>query len=78
MENKQRKSSEAQIRANSKYNKKTYNNIAIRVKPIEFDFIDNLAKSQNLSKASLIVRALHYIADNNIDLSADNNNEVEE
>lgn len=57
------------------YNTKHYRQLKADIKPDEFEFIDNLAKSQNLSKASLIVRALHYIADNNIDLSADNNEE---
>lgn len=36
----------------------------------DFNFIDELAKSLNVSKAALIVNSVHYIADNNIDIKA--------
>ena len=35
---------------------------------IVYDFIDNYAKEKNISKASLIVKSIKYIADNDIDL----------
>ena len=60
--------SESQKKAVKKYNNSHYKSIAIRVSPSEAEFIDNLAKEKNISKASLIVKSIKYIADNDIDL----------
>lgn len=65
------KNSAAKIAANNRYREKHYRKLSVDVKFAEFDFIDNLAKSRNMSKASLIVKAMHYIHDNNIDLNTD-------
>lgn len=73
MEN-QKKSSTAQIRAVNKYNKKTYSNISIRIKPDDAEFIDSYAKRINISKAQLIVKAIRYVADNNITLKDTDDN----
>lgn len=53
----------------NRYNRETYKQIAIRLKPIDFEFIDDLAKSHNMSKTSLIIKALLYVAYHRIDLS---------
>lgn len=68
MENKQRKTSDAQIKASDKYNKKTYKNIAIRVKPETAEKIKGYADLKKHSVASFIVKACDYIIDNDIDL----------
>lgn len=69
MENNIKKNSQAQIKAVAKYNKKTYNNISIRIKPADYTIIDNYCKARGISKAAFIVNAARYIIDNNIMLS---------
>ncbi len=63
-----KKNSEAKIRANAKYNKKAYKNIAIRVKPETAEKIKGYADLKKHSVASFIVKACDYIIDNDIDL----------
>lgn len=69
MENKQRKSSDARIKANRKYMEKTYKALQVQVKPDDYYIIDEYCKSKDISKAKFIVTACKYIIDNNIDLS---------
>ena len=68
MENKQKKSSDAQIKAIAKYRDSHYKRLVADIKPTDFEFIDDYAKEQNISKASLIVKSIRYIADNKIKL----------
>jgi len=68
MDNKSKKSSDAQIKAIAKYRDTHYKRLVADIKPDDFEFIDNLAKEKNISKASLIVKSIKYIADNDIDL----------
>lgn len=68
MGEKTRKSSDAHIKAVQKYRDTHYKRLVADIRPEEFEFINNLAKSMNISKAALIVNSLHYIADNNIDI----------
>ncbi len=63
--------SEAQKKADRKYYDKTYKNLQVSIKIDDYNFIDDLAKSRSMSKAGLIVKAMHYIHDNNIDLNTD-------
>ena len=65
------RNSEARIRASARYNAKTYKNIAIRIKPADYALIDDYAHSHNISKASLITRAVKYCIANNIDLTVE-------
>lgn len=67
--------SDAKIRANNRYRKEHYKTWSIAISQPDREFLDNLAKSLNMSKSQMVLKAMHYIADNNIDLSADNNNE---
>ena len=50
--------SEAQQRATNKYNKKAYDQIAIRIPKGKRDLYNDLAKKKNISLASLIVQLL--------------------
>jgi len=47
--------SEAQKRADKKYNAKTYRNIQAAVKKAEYEMIDEYCKKTGISKARLIV-----------------------
>ena len=68
MEKNNKKNSQAQIKAVAKYNKKAYCNISIRIKPIDYNIIDDYCKRHNISKAALITRAVRYCIGHNIDL----------
>lgn len=71
MEKNNKKNSQAQIKAVAKYNKKAYCNISIRIKPIDYNIIDDYSKRHNISKAALIVRAVRYCIGHSIDLTMD-------
>lgn len=68
MEKNNKKNSQAQIKAVAKYNKKAYCNISIRIKPADYNIIDDYCRAYNISKAALIVRAVRYCIAQNIDL----------
>ena len=68
MESKQKKTSDAQIKASNKYKNSHYKRVAIDLKPDDADFINDYSKEKNISKAILIIKSVRYIADNNIDL----------
>lgn len=61
--------SAARIRANEKYNAKTYKQFNVKIKIADYDAIDNFCKKNNISKAQLITKAAKYCIENNIDLS---------
>ncbi len=65
------KNSAAKIKANNKYTSAHYKQLKVCVKPADFDFIDSYAKEHGISKAQLIVKAIRYVADNDIDLKDD-------
>jgi len=69
MESKQRKSSAARIKANNKYNAKTYKTFTVNAKISDYEIIDNYCKANNISKAQLLLKSTMYCIDNNIDLS---------
>ena len=54
MENNQRKSSDARIRASMKYRQKTYKRLAIDYKPEQIEDIKAVAASEGLSMAAYI------------------------
>lgn len=51
------KNSAAKIKANNKYSSAHYKGLTIKVKPSDYDIIDNYCKDNNISKASLILNA---------------------
>lgn len=64
-----RKSSDARIAANARYNAKTYKRYAVNTRLADAEMIDNYFKSQNLSGSAGYIAAVKYCIDNNIDLS---------
>lgn len=70
MENTRKKSSDARIRANAKYNAKTYKTFSVHAKFDEYDKITAYCKQHDISKAQLLLRSAKYCIENNIDISA--------
>lgn len=60
---------EAQKRAKAKYNAKTYKQLKVNVKPLDYNIIDQYCNKHGISKAAFVVGACKYCIDNNIDLS---------
>ena len=59
---------EAQKRANKKYNAKTYKTFTVNAKFTEYDKIVEYCNNNNISKAQLLLKSAMYIIDNNIDI----------
>ena len=60
--------SKAHIKASNKYNKENYKKIQANIKPSDFEIIEKHCKDTGLSKATVIVNAVKYCIENNIDL----------
>ena len=69
MENNVKKVSAARIRANKKYNAKTYKRLGADIKITDYNMIDSYCKDNNISKAKVIVNSIKYCIENNIDLT---------
>ncbi len=61
--------SKAHIKASNKYNKENYRKLQANIKPADHDLIEQYSKAQNLSKTQIIVRAVKYCAEHDIDLN---------
>ena len=59
---------EAQKRANKKYNAKTYKAFTVNAKIAEYEKIAEYCEKNEISKAQLLLKAAQYCIDNNIDL----------
>ncbi len=64
----EKKASEARIRANKKYNAKTYKAFTVNAKFDEYDKISEYCSKNDMSKAQLLLKAAMYCIENNIDL----------
>lgn len=64
------KNSEARIRANNKYNAKTYDDMKIHVKKGERDRLKAYADSQGMSLNNFVCSCLSYCINHSIDVSA--------
>lgn len=64
-------SSKAHIKASNKYNKENYKKIQANIKPEDYAVIDNYCAATGISKARLIVGAIRYCIDHDIDLAVD-------
>ncbi|MDE7293729.1 MAG: hypothetical protein K2N72_04815 [Oscillospiraceae bacterium] len=62
------KATEAKIRANNKYNAKTYKAFTVNAKIAEYQKITDYCNKTGISKAQLLLRAAEYVIDNNIDI----------
>ena len=51
---------------NKKYNKDNYRNVALRMKPKDYEIIEKYCKDMNISKQSLFINAALYIINNDI------------
>lgn len=60
--------SKARIKANDKYNKKTYNQLNLKIKKDVYSEIDNYCTTNNISKAQLITNSVKYCIENDIDI----------
>ena len=60
--------SKAHIKASNKYNKENYKKIQANIKPADFAIIEDYCKDTGLSKATVIVNAIKYCIENNVDL----------
>lgn len=67
-------STKAHIKASNKYNQENYKKIQANIKPDDFTMIEKYCADTGLSKAQLIVKAIRYCIDHDIDLIGDNNN----
>lgn len=63
------KATEAKIRANNKYNAKTYKTFTVNAKIAEYNKIVDYCNNKGISKAQLLLRSAEYIINNNIDIS---------
>lgn len=63
--------SKAHIKASNKYNKENYKKIQANIKPADFELIENHCKKTGLSKSAIIVNAIKYCIENDIDLKGE-------
>ena len=69
MENIRKKTSEARLRANAKYNAKTYKTFSVHAKIEDYDKITAYCAQYDISKAQLLLRSAKYCIKNCIDLN---------
>jgi len=62
------KATAAKIRANNKYNAKTYKAFTVNAKIAEYEKISEYCEKNDISKAQLLLRSALYCIDNDIDL----------
>ena len=66
MENKTKKNSDARIKANNKYNAKTYKKLQVSAKIADYETIDNYCKINNISKANFVINSCLYAIKNSM------------
>lgn len=59
---------EARTKASNKYNAQNYKKIQANIKPEDYEFIDSYCKSTGINKAQLIVKAIKYCIEHDIEL----------
>ena len=60
--------SKAHIKATAKYNAKAYKQIKANIKPDDYKMIEEHCAATGISKAQLIVKAIRYCIEHDIDL----------
>lgn len=53
----------------NKFNKENYRNVALRIKPKDYEIIEKYCKDMNISKQSLFINAALYIINNDIPIA---------
>lgn len=66
-----KKNSDAQIRAVSKYNAKTYKTFTVNAKISDYDVIQAYCDARGISKAKFLISAAKYAIDNDVDVIQD-------
>ena len=64
----EKKNTEARIRANNKYNAKTYKTFTVNAKISDYDVIQAYCDARGISKAKFLIAAAKYAIDNDIDV----------
>lgn len=64
MNEKINKNSQAKIKANNKYVKKTYKDLNFKVRPEEREYFYSIARKYNLSNAELLRQAVRFFDEN--------------
>ena len=64
----EKKNTEARIRANNKYNAKTYKTFTVNAKISDYDVIQAYCDARGISKAKFLISAAKYAIDNDIDV----------
>ena len=64
----EKKTSDARLRANAKYNAKTYKTFTVNAKISDYEIISEYCEQHDISKAKLLIEAAKYIIDNGIEL----------
>lgn len=65
------KTSAARLRANKKYNAKTYKTFTVNAKISDYDVIQAYCDARGISKAKFLISAAKYAIDNDIDVIQD-------
>ena len=64
----EKKNTEARIRANNRYNAKTYKTFTVNAKISDYDVIQAYCDARGISKAKFLISAAKYAIDNDIDV----------
>lgn len=64
----EKKNTEARIRANNKYNAKTYKTFTVNAKISDYDLIQAYCDGREVSKAKFLIAAAKYVIENDIDV----------
>lgn len=68
MDNTAKKNTAARIRANNKYNAKTYKSFTVNAKIADYETINDYCNKTGISKTQLLMKSALYCINNNIDI----------
>jgi hypothetical protein len=71
MENKDKKSSEARLRANKKYDDKSYDRVNLRMRKEDYEAFETFITDNNLTKNGFINKAIKYCMEHYDDMTDD-------
>ncbi len=69
--------SKAHTRASAKYNAKTYKTFTVNARIADYEQITTVSNSCGMSKAGFLIAAAKYCIDNNIDLTTNQNTDID-
>ena len=65
----EKKNSDARIRANNKYNAKTYKTFTVNAKIPDYELISDFCSKHGISKAHLLINSAKYCIEHEIDIN---------